>query len=209
LPLRHTPRSASDLQTTRGVSLLRRSILACGLLLAFAGVCSTAAVGATHAVEHAKTHTSASARALGFYSSALRKLRTETWYWQRVMGVARTHDSRSLATTDTSVHALRHLVAVWTRREKAAFRHAQHPPNLHAWLCIHHYEGSWSDSGAPYYGGLQMDITFQRAYGGWLLRTKGTADHWTPLEQIWTAVKARRLRGFYPWPNTARFCGLL
>ena len=54
-----------------------------------------------------------------------------------------------------------------------------------------------------------MDLSFQQAYGGWLFRTKGTADHWTPLEQIWTAVRAARVRGFYPWPNTARFCGLL
>ena len=43
----------------------------------------------------------------------------------------------------------------------------------------------------------------------WLLRTKGTADHWTPLEQIWTAEKAAKSRGFWPWPNTARSCGLL
>jgi hypothetical protein len=197
---------------TGGCSVLRRSILACGLLLAFAGLCSTAAVGATHVTPHAKAHRVAPRRsAVAFYSDAIRKLRAETWYWQRVMGVRRTRDarSRSLASTRTSVHALQHLVAVWRRREKAAYRHAQHPPNLAAWLCIHHYEGSWRDPGAPYYGGLQMDLSFQRAYGGWLLRKKGTADHWTALEQIWTAVKARRLRGYYPWPNTARFCGLL
>jgi len=54
-----------------------------------------------------------------------------------------------------------------------------------------------------------MDYGFQAAYGGWLLRTKGTADHWTPLEQIWTAEKAVQSRGFYPWPNTARSCGLI
>jgi hypothetical protein len=43
-----------------------------------------------------------------------------------------------------------------------------------------------------------------------LLRRKGTADHWTPLEQIWVAEHAYRSgRGFYPWPNTARDCGLI
>ena len=77
------------------------------------------------------------------------------------------------------------------------------PPHLANWLCIHRYEGSWPDPGAPYYGGLQMDLPFQQAYGAWLLRHKGTANHWTPLEQIWTAERARRARGFYPWPNTA------
>lgn len=84
------------------------------------------------------------------------------------------------------------------------------PPDYSALMCIHHYEGSWTDSGAPYWGGLQMDLGFQSHYGGWLLRTKGTADHWTMWEQIWTAEKAIHSgRGFYPWPNTARFCGLI
>jgi hypothetical protein len=32
-------------------------------------------------------------------------------------------------------------------------------------LCIHSHEGSWSDSGSPYWGGLQMDYSFQSAYG--------------------------------------------
>ena len=78
-----------------------------------------------------------------------------------------------------------------------------------AFECIHHYEGAWNDVGGPYWGGLQMNITFQERYGGWLYRTKGTADHWTPLEQIWVAEKALQSRGFWPWPNTARMCGLI
>lgn len=82
-------------------------------------------------------------------------------------------------------------------------------------LCIHRYEGSWTDAGAPYYGGLQMDIGFQRTYGTWLLKNRGTADHWTPHQQLHIAYRAYkgwegfRGRGFYPWPNTARKCGLL
>jgi hypothetical protein len=54
-----------------------------------------------------------------------------------------------------------------------------------------------------------MDYGFQQTYGGWLLRSKGTANYWTPLEQIWTAEKAVQSRGFHPWPNTARYCGLI
>lgn len=93
-----------------------------------------------------------------------------------------------------------------------------HPPapalpaisHLSAWLCIHSYEGSWTDSGSPYYGGLQMDIEFQQSYGSELLRTKGTANNWTPAEQMAVAEKAYSSgRGFYPWPNTARYCGLI
>ena len=87
-------------------------------------------------------------------------------------------------------------------------RKAENPPHMAACLCIHRYEGSWT-TGGPYYGGLQMDLGFQHSYGPWLLRTKGTADHWTPLEQLWTAAKAAKSRGFWPWPNTARSCGLL
>jgi hypothetical protein len=55
-----------------------------------------------------------------------------------------------------------------------------------------------------------MDLGFQETYGRWLFVRKGTADHWTPLEQMWVAEKALRAgRGFYPWPLTARWCGLL
>jgi len=75
---------------------------------------------------------------------------------------------------------------------------------------IHRYEGAWNDPNPPYYGGLQMDLGFQRTYGGGLLSRKGTANHWTPLEQMWAAERAHRSgRGFYPWPNTARYCGLI
>ena len=79
---------------------------------------------------------------------------------------------------------------------------------MRGWLCIHRYEGSWADAGGPYWGGLQMDLSFQQSYGGWLFRHKGTADHWSPLEQIWVAVRAARVRGFSPWPDTARYCGM-
>jgi hypothetical protein len=100
---------------------------------------------------------------------------------------------------------------VWRRRAVLTRRHfLAGPPHRRAWLCIHRYEGAWSDRGAPYYGGLQMDLGFQARYGGLLLRVKGTADNWTPLEQMWIAEKAYRSgRGFYPWPNAARYCGLI
>ncbi len=78
-----------------------------------------------------------------------------------------------------------------------------------AWMCIHRHEGPWNDPNGPYYGGLQMDLQFQRAYGAYLLRTKGTADNWTPVEQVAVAERAYKERGFSPWPSTARACGLL
>ena len=100
----------------------------------------------------------------------------------------------------------------WLARDRAYIRKlrlALRPPHYTAWLCIHRYEGSWTDPNPPFYGGLQFDYGFQATYGRHLLKLKGTADHWTPLEQMWTAERAYRSRGFYPWPNTARYCGLI
>ena len=78
-----------------------------------------------------------------------------------------------------------------------------------SFLCIHRYEGPWDDPGSPYYGGLQMDITFQRTYGREFLAAFGTADHWPPAIQITVAMRAYLSgRGFGPWPSTARSCGL-
>ena len=55
-----------------------------------------------------------------------------------------------------------------------------------------------------------MDLSFQRSYGGYLLHLKGTANRWSSYEQMWVAERAYKSgRGFYPWPNTARACGLI
>ena len=138
----------------------------------------------------------------------IRHYKRQTWKWQRLMGVPRTR-----AGDHTSVKNLtyrRWVRNVWHRRALHAWRRAKSPPRLSAWLCIHHHEGPWNDPNPPYYGGLQMDLSFQRRYGRDLLRRKGTADRWTPLEQMWVAERAYRAgRGFYPWPNTARHCGLI
>jgi hypothetical protein len=78
-----------------------------------------------------------------------------------------------------------------------------------SFLCIHRYEGAWDDGGGPYYGGLQMDYAFQAAYGPEFLRAYGTADNWPPAIQITVAMRAYLSgRGFGPWPNTRRLCGL-
>jgi hypothetical protein len=80
-----------------------------------------------------------------------------------------------------------------------------------ALLCIHHYEGGWSDNtGNGYYGGLQMDWTFMRHYGAGYLSRWGTADRWPPWAQLRAAARAYNSgRGFWPWPHTAAACGLL
>ena len=139
----------------------------------------------------------------------IHRFRHKTWRWQGLMGVRRTPASRA-AETDPS-HSFKVWVRnLWKHRALRAQRKAARPPHRAGWLCIHQFEGAWSDPNPPYYGGLQMDIGFQRTYGRELLRRKGTANHWTPLEQMWVAERAHRSgRGYYPWPNTARYCGLI
>ena len=204
---------------------MRRFILACGLLLAFAGMATAATAGtASRNTETSSNPTLSTAATVATAGSAkrssrwelrtaavwrrhIRRFRADTRRWQTVMrGRPPAGISRSL-----SIHSLgrlRQLARRWRHRAHSAWWHATHPPQMRNWLCIHRYEGSWADTGSPYWGGLQMDLSFQETYGGWLLRHKGTADHWSPLEQIWVAVRASRSRGFSPWPNTARDCGL-
>jgi hypothetical protein len=193
---------------------LRRSILACGLLLVCAGISTAAAAAAgssgspTPAPARTAHRTHSGARSLRYWRRHFRHERAATRRWLTVIrGRPPRLRSRSLASVP--LRRLRGLALMWHRRQHAAWRRAQHPPDLRGWLCIHQHEGSWTDSGAPYWGGLQMDLGFQESYGGWLLRHKGTADHWSPLEQIWVAVRASRVRGYSPWPSTARFCGLV
>jgi hypothetical protein len=151
-----------------------------------------------------ETETGAPEPDLSMIQRVIQRHRREAWHWERVMGRPLT---RQLASASTE--AQRRLEA-WRRLALSLRRRAQNPPHKQAWLCIHRFEGSWRDPDPPYFGGLQMDVQFQRTYGAAIFRLKGTADHWTPIEQMWAAERAHRSgRGFYPWPNTARYCGLI
>lgn len=175
------------------------------------GVSKATAAGQTILRAHsASAARSAQARAaaITWLGTQVRGYQLATWRWERLMGAPRT-PTEGRVLTEMSIPDVEQAVTLWKARAQAARVRAQHPPHLKAFLCIHRYEGSWQDAGGPYYGGLQMDLGFQRTYAPWLLRMKGTANHWSPLEQIWTAEKAAESRGFWPWPNTARFCGLL
>jgi len=130
-----------------------------------------------------------------------RRLRAVTWRWQVVMGRRR---SRLAVPLDT-----RKALRFWRRKASLVRRLAAHPPHRSGWQCIHRFEGSWSDSGDPYWGGLQMDRGFMQHYAPRMLLRKGWANRWSPLEQMWVAERAHRGRGYTPWPNTARYCGLL
>jgi hypothetical protein len=137
-----------------------------------------------------------------------------TWRWERVMSTRLTKSSAT-ARRIQSLSYRRWVRDLWRRRAIHTRRVAQNPPHRSAWLCLHQYErhptyGWRTNTGNGFYGGLQMDSTFMRLYGARLLRLKGTADRWTPLEQMWVGERALRAgRGFYPWPNSARACGLI
>lgn len=178
-------------------------------LLAVLAALAVALVPQATARQRRATHRSAPDPALmAHLLDGIRMNRKKTWYWQRVMHRRRTpHSGTPLHSR--SVEYRRWALRLWRARAARVKKRALNPPHRRQWLCIHRYEGSWTDPNAPYYGGLQMDLEFQATYGPDLLRRKGTADHWTPLEQMWVAERAYKTRGFQPWPNTARYCGLL
>jgi hypothetical protein len=159
-------------------------------------------------MNNATAATSRQQAALHWLSTQIRGYQRATWHWQHVMGV-QTSPTTGQSISQLGIPGAKTALHRWERLATHARRLAQHPPHYADFMCIHHYEGSWTDGGGPYWGGLQMNLSFQATYGAWLYRTKGTADHWTPLEQIWVAEKALKSRGFYPWPLTARYCGLI
>jgi hypothetical protein len=120
---------------------------------------------------------------------------------------------------------VRRELRYWTRTDRrtralASVPLARRIPRWREWHCIARYESNttWSmspssepSSGGAYWGGLQMDISFQETYGADMIARHhgGLADTWTEPEQITVANRAWETRGFQPWPNTARACGLL
>ncbi len=181
---------------------VRVLVLACALSIALGAAAQTQPQAAT----------SSSARLAQL--DAIADYRAKTWRWQALMSKPKTPTLFSERRSRNRAY-LRWVRDLWQRRAAKAERLAQNPPHRRQWLCIHRYErhpaqGWRTRTGNGYYGGLQMDISFQRTYGGELLRRKGTANRWTAAEQMWVAERAYRSgRGFYPWPNTARSCGLI
>src|SRR5205823_13975611 len=73
----------------------------------------------------------------------LRRLRAATWRWQTTMGTRRS----PVAVRPSTVDTLRSV----RRAARSAYVAYLNPPHKRQWLCIHRYEGSWSDSGDPYW----------------------------------------------------------
>ena len=181
---------------------IRLLLLACVLAL------SLAALEAPRESAAGERRVQSAAMPMDYLLEDIAEYRRETWRWQRLMGLRKSPATK--VRHRRSPQYRRWVRNLWRTRAVKHRRKAHRPPHRAAWSCIQRYEGHWNDPNPPYYGGLQMDISFQRLYGRDLLRRKGTADNWTPVEQMWVAERALRAgRGFYPWPNTARYCGLL
>lgn len=115
---------------------------------------------------------------------------------------------RNASHVRTLQHAIRGHVGLGARHLESV---SASPDFLtHAFLCIHGFEGSWTDPAKPFFGGVQMNLGFADTYGTNFLRAWGTPNRWPPFVQVAVAMNAYLSgRGFHPWPNTARFCGLL
>lgn len=128
---------------------------------------------------------------------------------QIIIGLNRT-PTKYIYKTRKKLAVLRHDFRWWAEKSKTIWRIFSNPPHESGWKCIHGFEGSWQDAGDPFWGGLQMDRGFMKSYAPLLLLRRGFANMWSPLEQMWVAERAHRSgRGYYPWPNTARYCGLI
>jgi hypothetical protein len=190
-------------------SILRRIVLGVTALAGALGVALGALVDPAESPASSRRAGAMLAPGDPYLIRPIDRYRRETWRWQQLMGRARTH-STDTARTSRDPEYRRWVLRLWRARAAKLRRLGERPPHRRAWLCIQRYEARWQDPHAPYYGGLQMDLRFQRLYGHFLLRRKGTANRWSPVEQMWVAERALRAgRGFHPWPRTARSCGLL
>jgi resuscitation-promoting factor RpfB len=94
---------------------------------------------------------------------------------------------------------------------RRASRHRSRPAlaivaSGHDWDAVAQCEssGDWHiNTGNGYFGGLQMDATFWRSYGG--LRYAQRPDLATRAEQIAVAERGLAVQGRGAWPNCRRF----
>jgi len=114
----------------------------------------------------------------------------------------------------TTIQQLAPILLRWQHR-LSYYRSAlaRRLPVLQGLKCIHSYEGAWTSVSATspaYYGGLQMDRTFELSYGADVVASNAglDANAWSPHDQLMVAMRAYRQVGYSPWPNTAAACGL-
>ena len=91
-----------------------------------------------------------------------------------------------------------------------------HSPNYKLWLSVNQNECSktWNcNTGNGYYGGLQMDVSFERTYNWTAYKLWGNANKWPKNSQMLAADRAYNgyhgagARGLTPWPSSRREFG--
>jgi hypothetical protein len=126
------------------------------------------------------------------------------------LGTILTPDRRERLTVD--VPSLEAMDARWhSRAHRYRVELHRRAPVYADLACIHGYEGSWwaySPAG-PYYGGYQMDPSFEQHYGPEYLPIWGDASNWPAPMQTNAAYRATLEVGFSPWPTAAAACGLV
>jgi Transglycosylase-like domain len=137
------------------------------------------------------------------------------WYravaarWYRQMGARLRGKTAPLPRPCSSIREAAKRERLRARIARRTFE-AWFVETFHRWRCVHEREGAWNaNTGNGYFGGLQMDTSFQLAYGRHFVRRWGWAHRWPIWAQLVAAERARAARGWHPWPNTARDCGLL
>ena len=77
-----------------------------------------------------------------YMATRIVSLQSEIDHWRRVMGKPPLRQAASAATREQAY-------VTWRRLARSVLREASNPPYASAWRCIHRYEGSWTDAGAP------------------------------------------------------------
>lgn len=139
----------------------------------------------------------------------IHRARNLTWHYQRALGNCCRPYHRS-ADRSRSLAYRAWVLGFWQGRLAIAGSNWRRSGIRTALLCIHGGEGAWNaiDPSGTYFGGLQMNLSFMETYAPYTYAAKGTADHWTPLEQLTAGARAVRVRGYTPWPQTRIPCGV-
>jgi len=144
-------------------------------------------------------------RAKRWMAQRMLSLRVSVKQWRSAMGAK--SPRRELSASGS----LEFRFNQWRRLARQTHAQYRNPPQKANFLCIHRFEGSWTDRDSGHnghYGGVQMGKDewdkFGRPY-----THKEYPYQASMLDQLWAAYRYWLVSGFSPWSQTAPNCGLL